>query len=175
MLKQKISRLGRDPVADVIFYANTVSHTADSGFMRIWNVGTPEFDTVRPIFDRLAFSRVHDHCCSLRRSDRGNKHVALGISSQNLAQRSAITSVSIPEVNQGTDVYSDEFVKMSALAVHLGVSKGISITRNNPADVFRFLSFPASIDPRNIFEGMLTFLSHDRKFHWRFLIIVSKV
>ena len=93
-------------------YTPDKSYPGEGNFVRVWNSGTPEFQAVQPVFERLAFSQVVNHCSSLRASARGNRQDALGFSSQNLAERCPLTSVSIPGMNQGTLDFQNEFVKM---------------------------------------------------------------
>jgi len=132
-------------------YTPDKSYPDEGNFVRVWNSGTPEFQAVQPVFERLAFSQVVNHCSSLRASARGNRQDALGFSSQNLADRCPLTSVSIPGMNQGTLDFQNEFVKMSTLSVLLSVSQRGMQSAN--MELFRFSMFAAAIHPRNIFEG----------------------
>jgi len=142
---------GRDPVTELVLYTSEKSYPDEGNFVRVWNSGTPEFQDVQPVFERLAFSQVAAHCSSLRASDRGNRQDALGFSSQNLAERCPITSVSIPGMNHGMLDFQDEFAKMSALSALLSVSQRGMQSAN--MELFHFTMFAVTIHHANIFEG----------------------
>jgi len=150
-LEERVEAAGRDPTLDIIHYKSDVSHTDSNAFLRVWNYGTPEFSDLTPIFQRLSFSDIYEHVRGWRVSERGNKQDALGVSTQNLMQRCEITSVSLPGMNDGTNLFRDEFAKMSTLGVLLEVAK---LRRYmTPRELYRFVMFAARIHQCNLFEG----------------------
>ena len=147
--------VGRDPDVDIVWYYPKQSYTDAEAFIRVWNYGTPEFDDdLTSIFVRLSWGRIYRRCFELPPSRRGNRQECFGYSAVNIGERCPVTSVAIPALNPHTNEWQDEFVKMSALASHLGIVPGAAAANNR--DLFRFLNFAGRINPFNLFEGDLS-------------------
>jgi len=150
-LRSQLKKIGRD--GDIMVYHPDQSYTQDSNFVRVWNNHTPQFEVFDSLFQRIDFEKANSHLVSSSASpaERGNLQVALGFSCQNLGNRCPETSVAVPGINEGTQLFREEFAKLSSLAHLLGIVK--SFEELDPKGRYRRVRFATMIHPNNIFEG----------------------
>ena len=157
-LQDQVHANGRDPHKEIAHYYRNESYTDPSNFIRVWNDGTPEFEQIRIIFERLPFAKVYDTCAHMEPSERGNRQRCYGFSVENISERCPFSGVALPAKNPSTDDNADIFVLMSSLSALIGVSfpQSIDLSSGDTKTLratFRRLAFAATIHPRNIIEG----------------------
>ena len=79
-------------------YGRGKSYVDPQSFVRVWNYGTAEFSPAQPIFECMPFERVYQVASKLPPSDRGNRQFGVGVSTQNLKGRCAVTQTAEPQL-----------------------------------------------------------------------------
>ena len=136
--------LGREMGTDIQYYYRHTSYIGTSQFIRVWNYGTEEFMEIEELFGALDFGKTIRFCDNRHPGERGNRQVCVGFSHLNRKKRDPRTHVSIPQVNNHTEAFVDDLVKLSKLGVALGIiGSAAGITASNvPKEILRKETFP---------------------------------
>jgi hypothetical protein len=139
------------------YYSRKISYTQD-GFIRIWNVNTPEFDDIKGLYHKIDFKSLFSSLDPKEVvSTRGNVQHSFGYSQQNITGRDE-DGISCPKVNNGIRKVKGSMVAMSKIGIQTNV------LHHGKEDDGRIGLFAGKIDKQNIIEGFtIAYTTHGIK------------
>jgi hypothetical protein len=164
----------------VVHYDRHKSYCGGSyDFIKVWNHGTDEFDTIEALFTALPFDRTAGARADLYKEEdnRGNSQASFGVSTQNIKVRNNL-GTAVPQFNKDTADHVDSLLILSKLSQTIngtdtsGLETSMTTTEVNPAphdnnpELFtsegfyrRFIyadqsAFAKAIHPECVFEGL---------------------
>jgi hypothetical protein len=153
----------KSSVEEDLLFPTTHLPTPASSYLNVWNVGTPEYEDIKPLVDALPFEEIMAayYPKDGKADKRGNLQVNFGYAGGSSHEKRTSEQVfvdygvAVPSTRTGTmdPLVVKTFKAMSNLATRVGIAWTCPLfLEANPAVKERLGRFAHKIDPTNVFE-----------------------